>query len=655
MMKHATGGVQTLLDELNHGDKHVRDEAFNRIAVSRDPGLLESLAERARSDNPYMEALLCKYLQNLPAQSSLVHLAELAQSANDSTRNHAREALSQIDVEDRLETLLALLESPFADVTKYALSELGSHRRSVAIRHIQPLLEVADEEISRAAFEALRHIDLPRSVRVLSPYLKADTPHVRVAAIEALGNMDSYRRWKRFLPCLQAAEPEVRKTAIVNLSRKAGRKVHPHLIRILQSEQDEEVAKLAINRMALDPDLDVARALIPVAARHANPQIRRSAGWVIEEMDEELLGRAMHDLLPRADEEEQAYILTKMGMREMEACGDIIASYLEGERPLRVRYAALEGLGFLRLQKHLPRVVPYIGSDDPMAAYVATLTAVQLIQRLSDCPELVALLDAPDEDAVALKQVILQFMIDAITWQFDDPDLVRVLTANLKSANENIRYLSAILLGKCQGTEDLVPPLLATAVGDDNEDVRRVALESLDQALRGDLSALLALLEDDSLEGSQRQAYLRLMPDLKWGTPSARIALGAFDRLEPMFGINPEEYAGLVDALAVAVFKSDPGGSKAYFQGSDAQSVWPRALGRAWLRSFGDLAAAGERAEWHILFAAEDPGLCLEAAELAVATGSRWALDSILERIRWSEDHATMDSLRAATRRLLDM
>ena len=655
MTNHTADGVQALLDALNHGDKHVRDEAFNSIAASSDPSLLESLAERATPDNSYMEALLCKYLQNLPAHSSLVHLTKMAQSTNDSTRNHAREALSQIDIEDRLETLLALLESPFTDVARYALSELGAHRRSVAIRRIQPLLDAADEEISTAAFEALRHIDLPRSVRVLAPYLKSERPHRRIAAMEALGTMDSYTRWKRFLPCLRAPEPDVRKTAIVNLSRKAGRKVHPHLIRILQTEQDEEVAKLAINRMALDPDLDVARALIPVAARHANPQIRRSAGWVIEEMDEELLGRAMHDLLPRADEEEQAYILTKMGMREMEACGDIIASYLEGERPLRVRYAALEGLGFLRLQKHLPRVVPYIGSDDPMAAYVATLTAVQLIQRLSDCPELVALLASPDEDSVALKQVILQFMIDAITWEFDDAELVRVLLANLESANENIRYLSTILLGKCQGTKELVSSLIVIATGDDNEEVRRVALESLDQILQGDLAALLAMLQDESLEDGQRQAYLRMMPKLKWGTPSARIALSVFDRPEPLAGMSPDEYEGIMEALAAAVFKSDPGGSKAYFQGGDPQFAWSRALGTAWLRSLGELAAPQERAEWHILFAAEDPGLCLGAAELAVVTGSRWALDSILERIRWTADRAVADALRAATRRLLDM
>jgi len=639
-----------LLERLQHGDRHVRDETFDRIAASRDPELLAPLAQRAQPADPYMELLFSRFLQNVPAASTLLHLGGLLRSPNASTRAHALSTLDGIDFEQRFELLLELLGSEYQDVQLHALGVLGTHKRSAAIHGIAPLLTSPDEEVATAAFTSLQQIDAPRSLRLMLPFLRSSEPARQIAALNALGSMASFRRWKRLLSCLRSPDSEVRRAAVLNLSRKAGRKAYKHLIPLLETEPDEEVAKLIINRMALAPDDRVARVLIPTAATHPNPQIRRSAAWVIEEMDEDLLGRHMQHLLPRSSEEVQAYILTKMGQRQLPGCGPILASYAGEDRPARLRYAAFEGLGFLQQREFLPVVLPYLQSEDPMAAYVATLTAVQLVDRLGDCPELIDLLLSTHAESTVLKQVVLQFMIDALAWDFDDSRLFEVLVSCVRSENENVSYLATILLGKCRGRRELVQPLLEQALDGPSADIRQVARESLDQVLDGDLSCFLDALQEPEFSFAKLCVNARLLAELRWGPDSARRGLEVFDALQ-----CPEEEPDapqVLGKIARAVYQADPEACRRYFARPAANPRWRRAVGQAWLHSLGRMERPADRSDWHVLFA--DAELGLDAARQAVAAGADWAVQAMIERIGRCPDDPVSPHLRAAVRELVE-
>lgn len=642
-----------LLERLEHGDRHVRDEAFDRIAASGDRELFAPLAQQAQPTNPYMEALFCRFLQNLPAALALPHLIILLRSPNTATRAHALNTLDNVDFEQRFHLLLELLESEYRDVQLHMLRQLGSHKRSAAIHDIAPLLSSADEEMMTAAFAALQQIDAPRSRKLLLPFLRSPEPLRQIGALNALGDMESFGRWKRFLPCLRSSKPEVRRVAVLNISRKAGRRAYKPLISLLETEQDEEVAKLIINRMALDPDDRAAQVLIPTAATHSNLQIRRSAAWVIEEMDEKRLSRNMQALLPNSPEEVQAYILTKMGQRQLPDCGGILASYTGEENPMRLRYAALEGLGFLRQRAFLPTVLPYLKSDDPMTAYVATLAAVQLADRLGDSPELLDLLLSTDRETLVLKQVVLQFMIDAITWDFDDRKLFEVLVSCMGSENENVGYLATILLGKCRGYQELVQPLLDRAIDDSSADMRQVAQNSLNEVLDGDLSLLLDALESGESPFPIQMQYLELMSQLRWNRQSAERALEVFAKLPP-----PQDTRTLFPVLqeiARAVYQAASETCRGRFSALTPSSLWYLALGQAWLHSLGALESAEDRADWRALFAVDDADLILFAAGTAVEAGADWVVEAIIERIGRHPDDLVNAGLRALVKKLLEM
>ena len=643
----------TLLEQLQHGDRHLRDEAFDRIARSRDPELLEPLAALAQPSSTYLETLFCQYLQNVPSNLALGHLQRLLHSPHAATRQHALDALDQIDIEQRLQPLIDLLSCPHRDVQLHVLKELGVHRRSVALNAIRPLLDSAERERVEAAFEAVQRIDAPRSISMLRPFLKASDPWRQVAALEALGRMATFKRWKPLLPCLRSDAVEVRQAAILNLNRKGQARANRQLIRLLGRETDEEVAKLAINRLALFPNERMARLLIRIAATHDNLQLRRSASWVIEELDENLLRKAMLALLTGGDEELQAYILTKMGTRQLPDCGPILVEHLQEKHAARVRYAALEGLGFLRQREFLSAVVPYLRSADPMAAYVATLTAVQLIVRIDDCPELTELLLAPEDEHVPLKQVVLQYMIDAISWDFDDPTLFQVLVENLHSGNENISYLSAILLGKCRGQRQLVPPLLESILENPSADIRQVARDSLDQVLDGDLSPLLDLMEGGSRDPDQLCLYAGLLSTLRWNAESASRALEIFPELPCPEGMAQADQ--FRRDIARGLYKANHQACRIFFAQAPADDHWRLAVGQAWLESLGALNLPEDRADWQKLFVEGNTDLVRTAVRAAVDVEAEWTLESLIARIEQCPDDPLTPELRQAVRKLTEL
>jgi len=642
-----------LLDRLQHGDRHVRNEAFDQIARSRDLALLEPLADRVSPDSAYLETLLCQYLENIPAEKAIPHLEKLLLSPHSATRGHALKTLDQIDIEQRLTPLINLLACPRRDVQLHVLNELGVHRRSVALNAIRSLLGTDDQELSQAAFAATQRIDAPRSIRMLLPFLKDSTSWRQIAALEALGNMTTFDKWKRLLSGLDADDPAVRRTTLLNLSRKGGQKVNKYLIRHLEREEDEEVAKLAINRLALHPDEQMARVLITTAATHENLQIRRSAGWIIEELEEELLQRAMHASLPKGSEEVQAYILTKMGMRQLPGCGVIIAEYAHSERPQRVFYAALEGLGFLADREFLPAVVPHLQSKDPMAAYVATLAAVQLIKRLDDCQELVELLLSPDSGYVALKQVVLQYMIDAISWDFEDSTLFRVLVDNLQSRNENIRYLSLILLGKGRGQHQLGEPLLAIIFEETSTDMNQAGREALDQVLDGDLSPLLDLMRQRLHEPAELCAYAGLMADMRWNSASVPPALELFANFPCPEGM-PQADQFRRD-IARSLYGANPQACRDFFAHAPAADHWRLAIGQVWIDSLKELGSPEDRSDWQALFAVENPELIRATAARAVQAKAKWTVEPMIARIARQPDEPITPDLRNAVKELLEM
>lgn len=641
--------ITDLLAQLNHADRHVRDNAFDHIAASQDLQLLDPLAERAKSHQPFIETLICRYLENVAPHIALPALNPIFKSPNASSRGHAIATLETFPVTLRLEVYIQLTQEQEPDIILHSITQLGIHRRLKAIPYIVPHLQSENKDLCQAAFDALEKIDSPRCHRPLLACLETENPQ-QILALHALGHMTSFKRWKHLLPLLYAPSTDVRLAAVRNLSRKAGSKIYKHFETLLLQEKSEDVIKLMINRMAIAPDRQATTMLILLAATHTNPQIRRSAGWVIEEIDENVLQKVMSDLLHHSEEDVQAYVLVKMGHRQLPACGPDIVDVLHKTQSERLRAAALEGLGFLGDKRFLPAVLPHLDSTDPMRAYVATLTAVQMIDLLDDAPPLKALLLLPGDDKAVLKQVVLQYMIDAVAWNFSDPALVDVLRNNLDSPNTNIRYLSIILMGRSKNPQ-FVPNLIDLLLEEESQDMRTVALESLNEGLAGDMQYFLDALEQAKDTPLKQLALLRLIMDLNLNQESADLALSYLESMT--FDDNQQALWQALDQIAQTVYHTSATATRNFFSSSNKRTPWRLALGKAWLSSL-DIETAEGRDDWHILFAEPSPVLMRNAAQLAADHEARWAIPQLLDKIASLDEPDLAADLRQATKTILN-
>lgn len=632
-----------LLQRLVDSDRAVRDDAFDEIAASHDPSLLPLLVEAASPDEPITETALCRYLGNMVVGVALPPLRGLFDSAIPATRRHAMETLGRFDVEHRLALLIDLLEVEHDDVLLYATRELGLHRRTIAIPGLLRLSATDDPQVADAALRALGQIDHPRAARAVRPLLRDGAAHRRAAAVEALGQMETFRRWRRLLPALDDSDRLVRLAAVRTLSQRGGRRARRHLLSRLGQEQDPEVLKLLFARLAAAPDADIAAALIPLAAAHADPQIRRAAGWVVEEFEDAVLQAGCERCLQDGDDDVRAYVLTRMGARQMPTAGALLADSLGATETPRVRYAALEGLGFLRDRRWLGLVEPLLDSDDPMLAYLATLTVVQLVDNVSDCPALIGVLRAPGDEKSALKQVVLQYMIDGITWRFDD-SLFLLLLELLRSDNENVRYLSAILLGEGRGRTELMPSLLELSLREPPGEVRSAATESLDAVLDGDLGPLF-----DAIESSTEVAGL--LPQLRWGAASVDRGIPVIDASVRDGSLSAEQCR----AVAQAIVGADVERVRQAVRGGALSPPFAAALNAARLEHLDDLGRPGARDEWMELLDNGGEELLPRVAARAVEQRPTWAAEPLLRRAVRVGSHPAGQDLRAAVRVLMDL
>ncbi len=636
--------VTVLMERLRHADLDTRRQAYDIIAASRDPAFLEPLAAAARPDAPELEILYCRYLGNQPPGVAVPRLGLAILSPNRSSRAAAARSLERFAMNDRMEALIGLLESSTEDVVLWSLGELGRHRRAAAIPGIVGLLEARSTAVRRAAFAALGEIDEPRAAAPVLPHLGSREPETLVGALDALGAMKSFRGWRRIRPLLRHADPAVRRSAARNLSALAGPRARDPLIAALASEDDPGIAQLLVTLLCRHPDEIVARVLLRVAATHPAPSVRTRAGWSLDEFEDAPVWKASRVLVALGDETITSYVIGRMSLREIRGVREIIASYVDDGFSPRIRAAAIEALANLRDPAVLPLVLPRITSSDAVESYVATLTTVQLVERIEDAPVLVEiLLRARPEEAI-LAQVILNAMVEANEVVPERAPWTEAIRVTLASPNMNVRYLSVLFLAR-SGWSENAAALVALARSDEDPDVRAAARQALDTVLKGDLAPVLDAIDRDPAPARP----VELVDFLAAISPAPRFVPEILRRVARLG--EEGRLAGREGDLARVAFRAvqaAPGAVKERFASELAGGAWDLALARAWLASWPRLDAEEVREGWRLLVAARVPEIPLLAAARAAEEKAAWAAADLRRAFLASPREGVARELRAA-------
>ncbi len=643
--------TQALMSNLQHPDDSVRYRAFATISSSFSVELVAPLAARASPDNPDIEGLFCRLLQNMPPHIALPHLKRLVHSPNSRTRKDALNALSQIDIGHQVPLLVEFLKHDQQEIVLFALEQLSANKKDVAVADIAQLLESEQEEIAAAAFEALEKMDSSRSTPYLVALVQANEVRVQVAALNALGKMTSFERWRSFLEPIKSESAEVRRAAVASLARKAERKAARYLMPLLRAEQEPDILRLVVGSLAMWPTRTLCAELIYMAASHAERDIRQAADWVLEEFSAALLTQGLSAALKRANEQQIIYVLSKMGRRQLPGCGRAIAAYLEPSQASSVRVTAIEALGYFGDESFLAAITPLIRSAEPMEAYMATVSACQVASQIDRIPELMRMLASSEPDHDVLKQVILQYLADSDKYDHGNPDLHAILKANLEEGNINIRYYSVMLLGRL-GSAEMVSELSALALYETEQNIRNAALDALEDVLGGDVSYFLQRLESGRYPRMVLGNLLAVLGRLSWNQSNAKGALEFFAQFYA--DSDDEALETVLMAIAQKVFALHPDGVREYVVSCRVVNVWRYCLARVWLDSM-TLLARRERIDWRRLLLDPDARIVTDAAAVAVRAKAQWVVGLILRRLYRQCGENLARKLRQAVRTILEL
>ena len=475
---------------------------------------------------------------------------------------------------------------------------------------------------------------------------------MRIAALNTLGRMSSFPRWHVFVSQLTSDDAQVRRAAVSNLSRKAGGRAYRYLIPLLDSEQHDDILRQIIGTLALRPTKELCIELIRIASAHPSQDIQHAADWVLEEIDAELLGKALLAVLKNASEDTIVFVVEKMGRRRLPGCREVIAAYVRKEDRPRVRIAALEALGYLGDTRYLAEIAAFIHSVDPMEAYMATVSACQVAPFIDECPQLMDILRSSDENQVVLKQVVLQFLADTNRFRLENGELFTIARDNLSEENINVRYYSVMLLGR-MGRRDVIVRLSAVALADDEPNVRATARGALDEVQHGDNSFLLDQLGRGAFPDTTTHEVYNTLAGFSWNLESARQAI---DVLAAHFeDDNDEQLAPVLIRIARKVFALDPEGIRQYFEKHRTPNIWRLCLSEAWLESMENLMSRQERRDWRRLFQDEDPRIASKALDAAVRARMEWTIDPMLERLYRYREDSLSSGIRGAVTTVLGL
>jgi len=597
-----------------------------------------------------LELMFCRILSEVQPDSSRPFLEKLYKSPNPATRKEVERIVENMDSRARYGFYSHLLDTGDTNVRVRAIEKLAGIKGAQVVNRMAEFLNDSDMKLVKTAFRALGTTGSADAVKRLEQFVEHEDAERSIEAINTLGAMQSFKHWKKLLPVLDSKEPRVREAAALNLNRKAGRKALPYLIKRLEDENDPDVTRLILKLLSKASDEGIAKILLKTASTGPDPGLRKFAGWLVGEIEEGTLFKAMLSLLRTCDDEDtQAYVLTRMGQRQLAGAVAILPAFISPQTPSALRYAALEGLGYLGDNSNLPAVLELMDADDPLMAYLAVMAAVRMVRHLNECPRLVSILGGNDDAVSTLKEVILQAMLDGIRWNESDAEIFAFLKANLSSKIENIAYLSTILIGRCtaDGALELIADL---ALQSNNPEIRKEAMAGLDRRLDGDIRPLMKIWKpgDDWMDA----AMISLLAELKWNPESVKRALSLLHGLD-LEKASPQTIKAL-ERLTGRLNQSAPDEIRAYFDSGRTAGRFQEILGSSWLDQLGEFETASERAIWKKMLFDGPESIARQALFRVSKPGNKWAVDPIIQRIAVDPDGPLAIELRLAVRKILD-
>ena len=316
-----------------------------KVLAARKDGLSAlELLRKTSSLSPNERVAMFRILEPIADETLLPELINRITAKDVNTRLGVTRLIARFNSISARNALVGRLSDPSKEVRLAALEALTRARVRLDPSVLCKLLRDRDLQVRDRATEALVQLNDPAVIPLLVELLKDELEEVRRAAVEVLNGMEYPDSVRDLLRALRDEDWWVRARAADALAKIGGKPVIKAVVKLLQSD-DEYVRRAAIEILNSTKDEEAMEHLMAV--------LGDSDWWVRERAIDALANIGNKTAIPS---------LLRL-MREDSQAAPI----------------ALKAMRTLGSEKHVPEILPMLGSRDENALIEAMHTLAELV------------------------------------------------------------------------------------------------------------------------------------------------------------------------------------------------------------------------------------------------------------------------------------
>lgn len=413
--------------------------------------------------DPILKVLFCRFLAHIQEERSLQYLTQLLQDENNHVFETAKKAFARSHYNKKMEQLLPLLDSPRAQVRRYAIETLASAGETKLVEPLLNMIPTADEELLLIILRALRYLPDRRVIPVILPFLHDAREEIQYRSLMVLGaNYEAklFQAHKILLKIIHHPSPVMRQAALWILRRRPTKHDLDQLFLLVKQDPEPIVRQEALMTLRHFPNEKTIENLMNTCIADGNKAVILKAEAILMEMPKECLKTSLRKMMSHSQlaiRHKAMLYLAELERGSRSLCTTFLKRlHTCQNEPERI--AILEALGNVQHQDAIPDLEKLV--TGPLLTAYAALNALLNLYSKNDIARIVHYLEQPEINLL-LKQVILRHLINHNAYDALDTRLTQDLIGLLSNENLNIRYLAAQTLRITNNSVTLKPLLQA--------------------------------------------------------------------------------------------------------------------------------------------------------------------------------------------------
>ncbi|MBI2645556.1 MAG: HEAT repeat domain-containing protein [Deltaproteobacteria bacterium] len=526
--------ISYFIRNLKQSDWRIKSQAYADLMNFSEPQAVPLLWKAIDSTDELLLIYFCRWISKNVLLEGIPYLLSLV---NDERLRLSKEAVfsleklvqsSNVPEKAKVHLLIELLLQGKEGGQLFSARMCAKYRKKAGGPYLIEVLQHSPSaKVRVACVDALRENQDERALPHLVRSLTDSDTNVLYALIFALGDFgDGTIHWKILRPFLKDPRVTIRHVSIWAIGRLGGKKAFQDLVDVLKTDLSTVCRIEACKRLARISSGKIIPALLEAASLDSDSNVKNIAHFCLDKLSPEMAFKKYYQLRKSKDPHVRVEDFMQLAKTQHPKALRYLSRVLKKEKNPQLQAAAAEALGYLERKETIPILKEALFLH-PVIAYSAMVSLAQLMGP-EEIPFMLDVLNN-SKTSTMTQQVILKHLLAKAKDKkiFFFQPLVDTLIQKIYSADINLSYLAAMILGESHDLSAVIPLFELSRLTQDPE-VQSRSLKAIETLLGGNVSVLIKLLAQKFLTPT---LYVHILKSLSLFTCKVQYKRDALVRL----------------------------------------------------------------------------------------------------------------------------